>query len=511
MKTFFQKHKILIISLAIVLCFGVFSGLVIGGAVRLSMQSRPVTTVAEAKEAEANPAEEPAKDEQDAPVPEPTAAPEKSGPKPMTLSAQEITRITENVQMRRQRYIIPIRSMYAPEENRFLWESETPDVETAAAAREAAEQLTQTLFGVSYENLTGYAVSDASVVRFSDRDGDRDTILRVQDPEGAYIISLREADQTLICADLLTYPEYEGSYREKENIALAEKLGYAAKPYRQGSGTTHEVIYQYKTDTDICLTFAYIGDKLWQVAVFPSEQAMFESEYFLADIQCDYSTPAYPEHFVKADPPKGRGVMTDGKLFAALSRLYKNLSGEELDTRNIRATFYKDESGAREDCWKLEGSGFSITVSAYSHNVISFSGTIPCKELQNLPYNEWLENEKFRTATEMIGRYWITSLGTFGGDNHQKSVKAIDFNAVADGHVCTMDIVLKDDTWYECYFYDGVLKEIWYYANERMFSIVDQSGWVANTVFVNAATGKNFIPDYRDWDGDLHVKQPGRE
>ena len=34
MKTFFQKHKILIISMAIVLCFGMFSGLVIGGAVR---------------------------------------------------------------------------------------------------------------------------------------------------------------------------------------------------------------------------------------------------------------------------------------------------------------------------------------------------------------------------------------------------------------------------------------------------------------------------------------------
>jgi len=506
MKPFFQKHKILILSLVIVLCFGMFSGLVIGGAVRLSMQSRPVATVAETKEESAKDAE----GEENRFAPEPTAAPMQSSPspKPLTLSSDEIARITENVQMRRQRYIIPIRSMYAPEENRFLWESETPDVETAAAAREAAEQLTQTLFGVSYENLTGYAVSDASVVRFSDRDGDRDTILRVQDPEGAYIISLREADQTLICADLLTYPEYEGSYREKENIALAEKLGYAAKPYRQGSGTTHEVVYQYKTDTDICLTFAYIGDKLWQVAVFPSEQAMFESEYFLADVQYDYSTPAFPERFVKADPPKGQGVMTDGKLFAALSRLYKNLSGEELDTRNIKATFYKDESGAREDCWKLEGGGFSITVSAYSHNVISFSGTIPCKELQNLPYNEWPENEKFRTATEMIGRYWITSLGTFGGDNHGKNVKKIMPNAVADGHVCTMDIVLEDDTWYECYFYDGVLKEIWYYANEQMFEVGNTTGWVANTVYVNAATGKNFIPDYRDWDGDLHVVRP---
>ena len=536
MKTFFQKHKILIISMAIVLCFGMFSGLVIGGAVRLSMQSRPLMTVAEAKEAGQEPGKQAEGERSDsddvreaqdrlyelgyldkssdvAPVPTPTDPAPVLTPlpanKPMTLSTQEISRITQDVQMRRQKYIIPVRSRYAPEENRFLWTSDTPDAELTAAARSAAEKLTETLFGVSFEKLTGCRTEDASVVRFTDSYGDRDAILRVQDTGGTYLLTLRAEDQRLICADLLTFPEYEGSYRDKENVALAKELGYAAKHYRQDQGTDHEVIYQYKTDTDVCLTFAYIGDKLWQVAVFPSEQAMFESEYFLADVQYDYSTPAYPENFVKADPPKGKGVLSELKIFAALTRLYRNLSGEDLDTRNMKATFYRDESGAREDCWKIEGGGFAITVSAYSGNIISFTGSIPCKDLKDVPY-EQMGGEEYKAATEMIGRYWVTSIGTYGGDSHDKDVKSIDVNAVYDGHCCTMDIELEDGTWYECYFYDGVLKEMWYFANERMFYVGILTGWVANTVYVNAATGKNFIPDYRDWDGDLHVAQPGR-
>ena len=505
MKPFFQKHKILIISLAIVLCFGIFSGLVISGAVRLSMQSRPLTTVADAKEGgQDNTAPVPTPED---PAPALTPLPEN---KPITLSTKEIARITQDVQMRRQHSVIPIRSMRASTETSSLWDSETPDAETVNAARKAAEQLTETLFGVSYEELTGYPVENAGVVRFTAADGDHDTILRVQDPEGKYLLTLREADRALICADLLTFPEYESSNREKENVVLAEKLGYAAKAYRHETGTDHEIVYQYKTDTDACLTFAYIGDKLWQVAVFPSEQAMFESEYFLADIQFDYSNPAYPEKFVEAEPPSGKGILNEQKILASLTRLYRNLSGEELDTQAIKATFYKDESGAREDCWKLEGGGFSITVSAYSRNVISFKGNIPCKELLDIPY-EKMGGAEYETVTKEIAQYWITSLGAYGGEYHGKSVKEVSVNAVADYHVCTMDIVLEDGTWYECYFYDGVLKEIWYYANEQMFWVGNMTGWVANTVYVNAATGKQIIPEYRDWDGDLHVKQPNRD
>ena len=32
-------------------------------------------------------------------------------------------------------------------------------------------------------------------------------------------------------------------------------------------------------------------------------------------------------------------------------------------------------------------------------------------------------------------------------------------------------------------------------------------GWVADGVYIHPYTGKPFIPDYRDWDGDLHVRQ----
>ena len=235
---------------------------------------------------------------------------------------------------------------------------------------------------------------------------------------------------------------------------------------------------------------------------------MYESEYFLADIQFDYKTPAYPKHFVAAEPPSlGRDEMVDEQVIVSkLKRMYRELSGETLATRNIRATFYRDESGAREDCWVLTGDGFHVVVSAYSRNVIRFSGTIPCKELLEIPY-ERMGRAEYETAAAQIADLLITPLGIYGGDStdaHGKEVKRVFVNAVADGHVCTMDIELRDGTYYECYFYNGVLKDIWYYADEGMYMVGSQTGWVADMVYINSA-GLQFIPDYRKWDGNLHV------
>ena len=270
----------------------------------------------------------------------------------------------------------------------------------------------------------------------------------------------------------------------------------------------NESVYVYRTDKDEYLTFTYIGDKLWQVAVFPSEQAMSECEYFLADVQYDYSGEAYPRKFVEAEPPAASEtdpVINEQKIMASLSRLYKNLSGEELDTSALTAKFCRDESGAREDCWNITGNGFEIVISAYSGNVISFRGNIPCKDLLPIPY-EQMGGEEYEAATRQIAERLVFSLGSFVGLDSEKTATRIDVNAVYDGHCCTMDIVLADGTWYECYFYDGNLQEIWYFANEQIF-FVGMSGWVADMVYINEATGKPFIPDYRDWDGDLHVRQ----
>ena len=84
-------------------------------------------------------------------------------------------------------------------------------------------------------------------------------------------------------------------------------------------------------------------------------------------------------------------------------------------------------------------------------------------------------------------------------------MKNVDVNAVADYHYCTMDVYLEDGTVYELGFADGVLKYAEHYANDQFFWVGINTGWVADTVYVNAATGKKFVPEYRDWDGDLHV------
>ena len=107
---------------------------------------------------------------------------------------------------------------------------------------------------------------------------------------------------------------------------------------------------------------------------------------------------------------------------------------------------------------------------------------------------------------ELFGRTVIESFGTYLGLSEEKKTGKIDVNAVYDGHCCTMDIECADGTIYECYFKDGVLAEIWHFANEALF-MESPSGWVADAVYLHSVTGKPYIPNYRDWDGDLHVRR----
>lgn len=504
MKTFFRKHKILVIALCSVLCLGILSGLVIGGVIRFSTRGTSFETVADAVEKQ-NAELLSAANEDGKPVSGkmPTPTPEANDAK---LSAEEVKRLSEEVQ-RRRRPVIPVRSDVWVADNSMLWKETDPDAVEKEAAQMAAENLTQILFGKTYVELTGSEAATANVRLFTDPAGDRDAFLRITDPQGVYILSIRAGDQSLICADLLTYPEAPSTDREKECIAIAEKLGYHAVHYRHDTNGQHEIVYEFKTDTDVCLTFSYVYDKLWQVAVHPSQQAMEECEYFLADIQLDYSKPAYPKNFVEAKAPDldGSKMVDAMTVETKLAKLVWELSGEQLNSSNIKWTFYRDESGAREDCWELTGDGFEIVVSAYSRDVISFTGTIPCKNLLSIPY-EKMGEEEYEAETKKIADYFITSLGDYDNSFHGKNVTEISVNAVYDYHCCTMDIVLEDGTWYECYFYDGVLKEIWHFADERLF-MDSPAGWVADAVYIHSVTGKPYIPEYRDWDGNLHVTQ----
>lgn len=516
MKTFFRKHKTVLIALACVLCVGVLTGLVIGSTIRLSMTERAFTTVAEANEpteapktaapqTESTPVSEPAAPETPAnaqPTPTPSAKNE------IKLSAEEVRRINETVQDRR-RYAIPVRSMHAVSDNRFMWTEELPTAEQSASAREAAERYTKILFGKTFGALTETQVERAKVQLFQDTQDIHDDFIRVTDADGELILTLNAADMRLIAADLLTYPEAAPQNREKENLALAEQLGYQAKRLNTETGLNREIIYTYSTDTDVCLSFSYIGDKLWQVGVYPSRQAMIESEYFLADVQFDYKTPAYPKNFVEAEAPKlGIDKMIPAeKIILRLKRLYNALSGSSviMNSTQMQATFFRDESGAREDCWQIKGEGFDVTVSAYSRNVITFKADIPCKDLLAISYKE-MGGEEYEAVARTIGEELFTKLAVYdeSGDAHGRAVKSVSLNAIYDYHYCTMDVELEDGTIYECYFKDGVLKEIWYFADGGMFGVGLFSGWVADAVYINSA-GRQFIPDYRSWDGELHV------
>ncbi len=505
MKYFFQRHKIVFFAVIGVFCIGMVAGFIISRTIRSSMAERSFTTVAEAKEETATqePNEAPTEKAPEArPAPTSTPAP----------SASDISHVARDVEMRR-RYVIPVRTNTCPEDNKMLWEQSRPSADEEDLARQAAKEYTEMLFGKSYEELTGYRLDEADVILYTDQEGDRDAFLRVTDPASAYLVTVREADRKLLCADLLTYPETVTIDREKDALRLAEKLGYHATVlYRGGSGATwlNEISYMLTTETDECLAFSYCGNQLWQAAVYPSQDAMLECEYFLADIQYDYSNPAYPRNFVEAEAPAfgADQMVSDRTITSHLYRMYNQLSGEETKKQeDFKAAFYRDESGAREDCWVITGEDFEMTVSAYSRDVIRLDCSIPCRDLLTVPYDD-MGGMEYEAVARLIGEELFTQLGIYdeSGDAHGKTVKSVHMNAVYDGNYCTMDVYLEDGTVYELGFAGGVLKYAEHYANDQFFWVGINTGWVADTVYVNAATGKQFVPDYRDWDGDLHIK-----
>ena len=379
------KHKVLLIALCGVLCIGILSGLLLTGVIKFSKEGRSFSTVAEAKEeADKETGENDAPDKM--PVPTPT-------PETKQLSAREISEISEWVQRRRQ-YVIPIRTGIGVASNLMLWDVSNPSQEQEELAKDAASQFTEKVFEQSYETLTGFSLEEASVAVYTDKNGDRDTVLRVTDPAGNYIVSFDETTWKVLCADLLTYPKEVTIDREKDALRLAEKLGYqSAVLYRDRNNEwMNEAVYMLTTDKDECLAFSYCGNQLWQFALYPSQQAMLECEYFLADIQIDYETPAYPRNFVEAEAPNlpFDQMLPGDKIIIRLKRLYNQLSGDSkiMNSNEMKAVFYRDESGAREDCWVITGKGFEVTVSAYSRDVIRLDCSIPCKDLLAIPYEK---------------------------------------------------------------------------------------------------------------------------
>ena len=110
----------------------------------------------------------------------------------------------------------------------------------------------------------------------------------------------------------------------------------------------------------------------------------------------------------------------------------------------------------------------------------SFSGLYnpdPELDLRDIPYERMGEKEYEAYVKDIID-------ATFG----KESYTFIGVNAVADDVMCTMDVEMKDESWYEFGFRSGRLMYLEYYA----FPYSDMPGWAANSLFVNTLTGETF-------------------
>lgn len=486
MKPFVKKHRIVLIALCAILGFGVFAGLVLFGALRLSMRDVGFSTVAEA----------------DTIVGEPIASETEQSASSLKLPAATIADIVSDTKGRRDG-VIPHRKAKELPDGGSWTRTEIGDAQRARLM-EAAESLTETLFGQSIGALTESSPAAILLMCFADSTGFRDPIAVITDEEQLYRLTLRAEDGALINADLLVFPEYaaDPSATQEDALRIADALGMHATLLKTdiGYGVQQGHEYDLCDETGTCIAIRYCGDRLTQVAVYPNAEAMYEDVYFAADVRSGNTEITYPEAFSDPIPPEKpyEKHMAD-HLIRVLCDLEAKLSGmPRRPISEYTVTMRRDESGAREDVYVIETDNLLCTISAGSHHVMKLTCEIPCKELLNIPY-EQMGGTEYEDVVRMIGEQLFSRL--------RGQVKGDPFvNAVYDDHACTMDVVMADETFYELLFRNGVLCEITYYATED-FTLV-APGWVADSVRTNGITREQFIPAYPGWDGDLHVRKP---
>lgn len=489
MKQFWNKNRILVLTMAAVLALGA----IFWGGLHLMKESQMQDVLIRTAEAEA--ADRFSKGQQekndDNPLmPTPSPVPSRN--------AEEIQRQIVEQEWRYQS-IIPRINNTVPYNHKGWKEGEPVDGTLSEKAIKEAIYDFELIMGITIpeEGIT--------VTRYLDENGYRENILRLTNEKQEFICVLTEKELTLVAADTVLFdakdylpePEKDGAQAAKILFGMTKGTPYVRN---SSSGRVKQETYVVPLADGRYLSLAYMENGLHGIQVHPNEYAMEESVCFLSDIR-------HHEEVVK---PVAEELFTTGNLTAAqngdmtaseaetLYRVFlshangrastrremENKSLEELDygLHEGEIIYYLDQSGYRENYYHIENRFVSMDIAAKSGYIVnaSFSGLYnpdPELDLRDIPYERMGEKEYEAYVKDIID-------ATFG----KESYTFIGVNAVADDVMCTMDVEMKDESWYEFGFRSGRLMYLEYYA----FPYSDMPGWAANSLFVNTLTGETF-------------------
>lgn len=411
-----------------------------------------------------------------------------STPAASPMSAEGLSMLVQERGSRRDRLIPSLDGTWVAQAK--TWESIEPDnfMEIKGKAVSKTNEIAKALFGCD--------ITDSVIVfrYYTDTSKNRKDFVKVTTMDDAIVCVLSADTLDLIEIDYYfipaLVPELGPDKVTDNDRRIADKVaalfGTSVSDVQISGGTSA----LYATNTlDLTMKngkfvkFATVNEELYAVGVYPTKACMTESVYFEADIQRDPSVVhlAAPQNFIPGEP--GKGDMTKDEALSIYSK-FLNLANGTGNYLTPTASFYIDKSGARENYWHLEGEMLTLDIASKSKWLVSVKcGGLwnPEKDLTGIPYESMGHGEYEAYVRNIMN-------GIYGD-----SLARVEPNAVYDSHYCTEDAVMADGAWYEFYFEDGKLKQVYYYFNAERFGW-GSGGWKADSTYVNTVTGEEFFP-----------------
>ena len=278
--------------------------------------------------------------------------------------------------------------------------------------------------------------------------------------------------------------------------ARVSKYDSAGGAARSNAGANHgwSVTNDYLvtlTDGRVCWMTVY-GDAdltLECIGVFPDAACAEEQVYWRADLEWgDTIALVSPQDFEEGAP--GDSDRPAQEALAFYDRFVQAANGLQPGEYAAPAlTFYVDRSGVRDNYWHIDGEYLACDLTNRGHMLNALcnaqnGGVGAALSLTQIPY-ERMGEDAYIDAT------WTLFQALFGND----AVKLVKNNAVVDGHICTMHVLMNDGTAYEMGFYDGQIRDCQFFSmTEKRWGT--RPNWDADWLYKNTETGETF---YQEW------------
>ncbi len=410
-------------------------------------------------------------------------------PPASSLSAETLRMLVQEKEYRRS-YIIPtLDSVVIPEAE--TWESIRPEnlIEIKGRAVSKTNEYAKGLFG--------HEITDTGVdfKYYTDTSKHRGDIVKISAIDDTIVCTLAADTLDLIEIDYYFIPERPMDSPLMEDVEIERQIsekvaelfgtGVSARVFSGGGegDEYHMATLDLTLENGKFVKIAALNNELYAVGVYPTKACMTECVYFEADVQRDESIIKLvsPQNFAVGEP--GEGDMTKDEALAIYGK-FLDLANGVGNYPEPAATFFIDNSGARENYWHLAGAKLTVDIASKSKWLVSLNCDglwNPEKDLTKIPYESM-------GGSEYEGYVRSIMSGIYGS-----SLVKVTNNAVYDYHFCTEDAVMADGAWYEFYFEDGKLMEVWYFYNDFCFRY-GPSGWKADNTYINTVTGEEFMP-----------------